>query len=497
MRVIKRTSKFKKNSRIIVFYFPFQTVSGGPIFLSNLAISLSKQTDFVVVYIDYSDGMASQLICNENVIHIKYNDEIIFKVFPDEPILLITPIYWGHRVPILHKESKILFVNWHNLCIPSLKSNLQCDDYQLSKFLQMVSQNNAEFYCDKAHWEAQEEYGVHFKEIFVPITIPDRLFDAKKQLINCSEMNIAVIGRLVPDKIYAITDLLHNISTDVDCSKKINIYIIGDGECRNMLSEWPIPSNINLIFCGTLSIDEIGRTLSKNVDVLFAMGTSVLEGASIGLPSVVIPNDIEPFACNRYAYLYECSGFLLGWGPNQIDELEIITHSLGEIIEDVYQNNGKENIGFKCREYYKKYHYDNYGFFSKALKNTKLKYAEYNKTIDEIRNTVKKKQIENIRLIYEKNKGRNIIVWGAGKGGKELYSTLKKMHLNVKYFIDKNAEVLNTVKNLPVKTINSLDSKNDLVLVSLFTYDNNIVNELKKMGFKKGSTYLYVNFFNY
>ena len=497
MKTIKVKAITEKNTKVVVFYFPFKVVSGGPIYLSNLAIHLSKRQGFTVAYIDYEEGVARELLAGSKVHLLKYQDDFLFKLFPDNEILLITPIYWGNRVPILNAASKIIFFNWHNLCIPSLRTALQCDTEILKVFLRMVSANRAEFYCDKAHWAAQEKFGVSFIEKYVPITIPERGKPANTSIVDKQEINLAIVGRLVIDKIYAIVDLIDNLAADVTDSRRINIYVIGDGDYRKWLEGYLRPANIRLIFCGTLEISEINALMADKADVLFAMGTSVLEGAAIGMPAVVIPNDVQPFRCDRYAYLYECNSYLLGWAPEQIDLFGIKTHTVGEIIQDIYVKNRKKEIGDLCLAYYRKNHSDNTELFLQAIQATTLTYEEYHTIVSKVSADAKEWAKENIKKILQKQDERKLVIWGAGKGGKTLLKKLKEMDITVDFFVDQRAAGMKEIRHIPIRLPQMLFQTEHLVLVSLLTYDFKIVEELSRRGFKKNEDYLYVYFPNY
>lgn len=491
---IKDRSITDTNKRTVVFFFPFRVISGGPIFLSNLAIMLSENSEYSVYYTEYDDGAALERLRDTSVKIIEYHDEKPFELFVEEEIYLITPVYWGDRIPVLNRNSKVLFLNWHNLCIPSLQAGLRCDQDLLKDMLALISETDSEFYCDKAHWEAQESYGIHFREIYVPITVPERRRIKSKDLIDPDEINIAVVGRLVIDKVYAITDLIDNIAEDFRFCCAVNIYVIGEGDSKNVLADYMKPEYVNLVFCGTLSIGEINNLLSEKADILFAMGTSVLEGASAGLPSVVIPNDVRPFHCNRYAYLFECNSFLLGWGPDQIDLFDIKTHTIKEILDDIYTADRKEEIGQLCRDYYRRNHCNNYDFFLSALNGTRLTYEEYNRKMTYIMERVKEKYRNNIVRFLEKtnNKNRKLVIWGAGKRGTELVGFLKKMDVETDFFVDRNADRMREVNNIPVEYPGVLNPQKHVVMVSLANYLKDIVSELERKGFEKGTDYLYI-----
>lgn len=351
----------------IVFYFPWKEVSGGPFYLTRIANDLAKLKKYEVYYTDYVHGLADTLLEDLSIHKLEYHAEgKNFEVFLNEPIILVMPIYWFSELPKLHKNSKIVFFNWHNECLTALKNAWKVDDDAIYSFLNLVKNTNSVFFCDKTHQLAQNINGLEFNETFVPITIPKREVIAKRDLIMSDQYNIAILGRLSPDKVYAAIDLLDNIM-HLRLEKIINIYVIGQGVCENMLFDKWVPDNVNIIKCGTMKIHEVIKLLENKVDILFAMGTSVLDGASIRLPSVIIPNDVKTIKCNKYAFLYQSSGYALGWAPSQIDKLGIEYCSIKEIFEKIYVDRQKDFIGQKCYDYYMEHHVSNIEQFVNAI----------------------------------------------------------------------------------------------------------------------------------
>ena len=154
----------------IVFYFPWREASGGPVYLTSIARRLAEVYSGKVYYTDFKDGITDPMLKGSSVEKLELEDGV-FGVALQEPILLVTPIYWAHWLPELHPDSKIIFVNWHNLCVPVLKDSWNIDSDRLLEFLQTVSDNHAVFFCDAAHRQAQTDYGIPFDENYVPIGI--------------------------------------------------------------------------------------------------------------------------------------------------------------------------------------------------------------------------------------------------------------------------------------------------------------------------------------
>lgn len=360
----------------MVFFFPWREVSGGPFYLARIANEVARKNLYDVYYTDYVSGLCESLLEEKSITVLKYRDEEHFEIFPNEPVIVVMAEYWAHVMPKVHPKTKIVFFNWHNECISVLQRDWCATDDYIERFIRLVEETNSVFFCDKTHWLAHERNGIQVAERYVPVIIPIRQKVAQSKLIREKERNIAVLGRLCQDKIYAVMDLIDNIIALRD-RVKTNIYIIGDGDYGRLLFERKYPENIRLVRCGTMDIKDVVSLLAQKTDILFAMGTSVLEGATIHLPAVIIPNAMEPFECNRYPYLFESKGYALGWYPEQIDDLCIETHTIEEIFYDIYHEKKKSEIGDKCYDYYRKNHMQNIQHFIEAVEATTLTFERY------------------------------------------------------------------------------------------------------------------------
>lgn len=369
----------------LVFFFPWREVSGGPFYLARLANGVAKRNLYEVYYTDYANGLCDSLLEEKSIKVLRYHDEMHFEIFPDEPVILIIAEYWAHVMPKLHPNSKIVFFNWHNECIPVLQRDWCASDAYIEKFLNLVKETSSVFFCDKTHWLAHKRGTIQATERYVPVAIPARMQKAQEQLIQGRARNIAVLGRLCQDKIYAVLDLMDNIVALRD-RVRTNVYIIGEGDHEHLLFDRKFPDYIKIIRCGTMNIRAVIALLAKKVDILFGMGTSVLDGATIRLPSVVLPNDMEPFQCDRYPYLFESRGYSLGWYPDQIDKLKMKTHTVEEIFRDIYQDHRKAELGERCYEYYVKNHQNNIGAFQEAIQASSLTYAGFEEFIRKNKN---------------------------------------------------------------------------------------------------------------
>ena len=367
-----------KKLKKIVFFFPWKEISGGPIYFSNLANDLSKYDGYEVWYVDYSPGLSDNLL-NDKIKKLKYCEPFRFPQLG--PITIITPIYCAMHIPNIDENSNIVFVNWHNFCTQATVNMWRLSAKELQKFLSLINKNDALFFLDKSHWLAQNKYvarGKEFKEKYVPVKYQTVEQKSLEYLVHAFEINITILGRLSRDKVHGVINVLEQLERSKISWKK-NIYIVGEGEMRDAISTRIWKNDIQVIMMGTMVGNKLMDHLSKHTDILFAMGTSALIGASISLPTVIFPHNIIPFSINAFTWAFECKGYAMGWYDEQIEELEIPTHSIDDIIKEIYIYNKKDDYGKECFNYIKTYHSENISKFIKCINDTTLTYREFRK----------------------------------------------------------------------------------------------------------------------
>ncbi len=410
----------------IVFYFPWKELSGGPFYLAELAKGMSMIEGYQVYYVDYLDGIAFQSL-NETKVHmIIYGEHEDFLRLNE--CILVTPIYCAPHIPQMNVKSKILFLNWHNYCIKSLINTWKMNESGIQAFLEMVYRTDAVFFLDAAHRDAQNKFikaekGYIFPEKYVPITIKieKRVSPKIDYLCDMRYLSIAILGRLTVDKTYSIINVLKCIkSTVVDIPLKI--YIIGNGEGGEKIKSFCNNKNVTIEMKGVISGKALQAFLIDNVDVLFGMGSSVLQGAGLGLPSVIIPHNFEDFICNKFTYLHETTGYALGWYDTQIEDINVKWHRIEDIVLDLYCNHQKSVIGSKDYMYVLLNHTSNVREFVNALNETRLTYNDFN----EISKSQGKFKIcgltvATIRSTFDERE-RFISLFGI-RGGIEYYAT--------------------------------------------------------------------------
>lgn len=75
---------------------------------------------------------------------------------------------------------------------------------------------------------------------------------------------------------------------------------------------------------------------------------------------------------------------------------------------------------------------------------------------------------------------REIWIYGAGKGGLILLDELRQKAVNVQGFVDKQADNLKTICDLPVKKIEDIDFINSYIIISLRGWDTSVIEEFDR-----------------
>lgn len=85
-----------------------------------------------------------------------------------------------------------------------------------------------------------------------------------------------------------------------------------------------------------------------------------------------------------------------------------------------------------------------------------------------------------LNTILSLSRGKDIWIYGAGRGGKILHEVLTENKINVNGFIDRNADKIEKNNDLPVKTIDNIDTDEIYIVISLMEFERDIVEEFKE-----------------
>ncbi len=356
----------------IIFFYPTEEVNG----VANQFIWLAKyffKKGYNVSLIDSNEGYIKRELMTANI-------EVIEYIYPNkislqEECILIAPASHIHRVPLefeISEEIKARLIFWslhpHNLVwnyrmwefIKSFKpiemkevlTKIFPETFEnYRQLIYTLYHHNSLYFMDQSNFDFPKQvYNIDFEcENFIPIAVKDSSYKVPKKV---GIENYAWVGRLVDDKIYSLIKVLNDIDQYAkEKSREINFYIIGSGNYEFLLKKeleskkW----KINIISLGTLGNNELSKFLFNKIDLLFAMGTSCLEAAQLGIPTVLVNASNSRVEDMEYKWLYETKNYSLG----SFVELQ------GNVRYSSIDELKLENIQLhsqKCFEYVNKYH---------------------------------------------------------------------------------------------------------------------------------------------
>jgi hypothetical protein len=409
----------------ICFYFPYHDVSGVPMMFARIANEIAVFNKSIQIYIiDYADGvMARNVVYRDNLNLLTFIDGITISP-PEDCILVmqtILPYSIRPELKILSK-TKIVFWTLHpdnlvpNILPLSFLNEIIHNNFYIYKlilkgtsiklldklklFVELCLDNEAIWFMDKTNLDNTNKrlfLNIQSVEYLpVPALRSDQIKLSKDVKKNC--IHFCWIGRLCDFKIYILLYTIKKLSLlAIKLNIEIEYTIIGDGEYKWMLNDLNVNnSNFKLNIIGSLTPSEVDLYLIKNVDVVTAMGTSALEGAKFGIPTILLDFNYSKIRNDyKFRWLFTTLDYDLGHEIKNTD-YEINNTTLENIIFQLIYNYDK--ISIQTLNYFKNNHDISTiaNLFIKRVQKTKL-------TFDKIPKFILFKNI--FRRTYETIKG--------------------------------------------------------------------------------------------
>ena len=215
---------------------------------------------------------------------------------------------------------------------------------KLKQFVEILLSNHGLYFMDKSNLELTEKY-LYLKIInrqFLPVPADfvnnEVNYRAKKQLDEI--VKFGWIGRLCDFKsyilIYAI-QCLNNIACNFE-GRKFQFHIVGSGPMESYIKRAVSKcDSVEIIYHGYLPHKQIDNFL-KDVDILFAMGTSALEGAKLGIPTILLDPILKKVKGDYvFRMLQDTDEYDLGHFISNKDFIRNNT-SLNDLLVNIFQN---------------------------------------------------------------------------------------------------------------------------------------------------------------
>jgi hypothetical protein len=399
--------KFQESELKICFYFPYHEVSGVPVLFFRMANELAALNKLIQIYvIDYKDGaMARNLVSTSNIKLLSFKDGVSISP-PEDSVLVmqsILPYSMRPELKIL-PNTKLIFWNLHPDClIPSLiplpyLRSLQNKNFELysllaktlyrslirvlGEFTDQAIALKALWFMDQPNFDKTSKYLFRtFLDVdFVPVPALESKLNKSKVLPENDTLSFTWVGRLCDFKSYILMYTIKKLSSLAFAQKKkIRFLIIGEGPFKREISalnvnhEW-----FSIEMLGSLKPDVLDNYLMEHTDVLTAMGTSALEGAKLGIPTILLDISYYPVKGDyNFRWLHETKNFDLAHDITQLD-LKEGNLSLNNMLNDLHSN--YQALSTKALEYFLKNHEMKIVLdkFVLKVKQTEMKFSDIN-----------------------------------------------------------------------------------------------------------------------
>lgn len=370
--------------KTILFFFPYKGIGGVPVLFARLAKFLAEEMDKDVAVLDFEDGTLTNLVkdCKKvKTIPFKYGTST--KIDPDCYFVAqsMCPHSLPHELNFSPNANIIFWTLYPYNFYPTLPMQL-LRSYQFKsksvykficnyllrsyykntlEFLRILYENRAVLFMDGTTAKLTKALGIGLDNptfLPVPVDIKETIRTPQSRSVGngfSKKITAAWLGRLCDFKIHPLIYTVKQLSqAAIDTDTKIEFILIGAGSEEkklNAILRYENP-NFHITRYGELAKTQLDEFLQHKVNLLFAMGTSALEGARLGIPTILLDLSYFPIS-NKYKFkwIFEAEQF-----------------SLGESIEDGIENKNTahdivsqflldcDSLSLKCRDYVLKHH---------------------------------------------------------------------------------------------------------------------------------------------
>jgi len=334
--------------------------------MQNLFLNLSNEL--------HHQGVESKIIANTNsylastlnnigrnssLIDLKSLD-ILNKNFDiDNDILIVTGYVSVAGIEILKKLNPriLVWIVYPDSLIYANKIRSLHIAYFTRRLIKYLYLHNSIVFMDKFNFEAYDklfkmDYNSGENIIPIPICIKENYF-LKRNLIENNKINITYLGRAGVWKFYPLLRLVKDLVRIKKYNSNFNLIIVSDDIDFYKQRLLSYSDKLDITYQQGLNGDQLDNYLINNSDIHFAMGTSCLEGAKLGIPSVMIDFGYNEFPENyQYRWLFNTKDYILG---KDITGLKFEgQNNLKDIIGEYNEN--KYLISSQTHKYVQEYH---------------------------------------------------------------------------------------------------------------------------------------------
>lgn len=339
----------------VYFLFPVYLIGGGEIFVCRVIEYLCAYTDIKVGIIDFPDGTLSRtcrkFFADEDIDYIDYESAVWN--LKDNSVIFAGADHLGTVKPLRGENVRICVIDWEL----TTGWDILFEKRTKKKIARLLKKTYGMCFMNAGcHMAGCDQLKQKFPENYMPLYFYAPEGKAYKKETPENEINLVWLGRFAGSKEFSIYNIIENFAKYKTDKKKV-FHLIGNGPSEENIRTFAkqYEDKIQFVFPGILIGEEQVRYLKTKTDVGIAMGTSLLNIASHGIPTIVAHQSESAFSQNKFLYLQDiygyCQATLMKNGklyPPEYDKFLSFDHMLDDISEN---GKGKE-IGEKCRRFY-------------------------------------------------------------------------------------------------------------------------------------------------
>lgn len=344
----------------VTFFFPYHEVSGVPMLFARMAACLAAAGTAVDV-IDYADGYMARALSGVSGVRLRpFSDGAPIDV-GRETTLVMQSILPATIRPELRPDrgTRLLFWTLHPMnLVQSVmpfdrirhlqtryawfhgvfrRTVLRALTARLRALVEAMHARRAIAFMDGETLDlTANRLAVAIPDpLFLPVACPVPNANRCEGRSRSGPFGMAWLGRLSDFKIHILLRTLAQASAHAARTRQpIVFHVIGDGPEAGRIDIGRLThADFTIVRAGVLVGETLDAYLVTHVDLLAAMGTSSLEGAKLGVPTILLDFSYGSVpASYRFAWLHESDRYILG---RVIDQrmLEPGNDSLARLIE--------------------------------------------------------------------------------------------------------------------------------------------------------------------
>lgn len=349
----------------IYFCFPCRGVGGVSLLFLRVADYLQSNGLAQCHLVDYADGFMAQHASDCGVQLELYEDDGASVVIPNGAMAVFQSMTPWSIFPGIRPDpgARIFFWNCYpfNLVpfFPGLRRPMQHSEVlsrlvlgtllrayrnKIRKLIALLLSKSALVFMDTTNLQTTERYlRVTIADpVFVPIPVQtsrnDQFVATNRDFSR--QVRVVWVGRVVDFKAYTLHRALIELNRiEPSLGLSVTVAIVGSGHYREQLGEAVTKLlNLQCTFIDHIPPQDLDDFLIQNADLLIAMGTSALDGARLGIPTLLLDVAHAPVSADYvFTWLYDRKGFTLGdvvCAGNFVPGNESMAFRIRELIDD-------------------------------------------------------------------------------------------------------------------------------------------------------------------